>query len=215
MPKILPAAIVLEKNKVESDTAWLLLAEIDFNGTLFRITNNNASVTFGGDVYTSFPFDISSMDNNSSGQVPSLTLNVSNVTKAIQHYVEASNGLVDSTVKIMVVNSGHLTEDYTELTLNYTIMSSSVSQEWVTFKLGAPNPMMQRYPKDKYIAKYCNWTFNSPAIRAAGTNAGAECKYLGADTTCKRTKDDCESKNNLLNFGGYPGLSENGLRVIR
>lgn len=215
MPKTLSAALVLEKNKVASASVWFMLAEIDLNGTLLRITNNNADVLFNGENYTPFPFEVSSMDNNSSGKVPSLSLNVSNVTKAVQHYVEASQGLVDSIVKIMVVNSDNLTEDYTELTLNYTIINTSVSPEWVTFKLGAPNPMMQRYPKDRYLAKYCNWTYNSPAVRAAGENLGIECGYTGALTSCDRTQEDCEAHSNVRRFGGYPGLSENGLRVIK
>ncbi len=204
MAKTLPANLILEKNKVESSAVWMLIADIDLNGVMFYITDNNEDVTYGGNVYTSFPFTISSMDNNSSGKVPSLSMNVSNVTKGIMQYVEASNGLVNSEVVIRVVNSAHLTEDYSELTLEYTILSTSVTAEWISFKLGAPNPMMQRYPRDRYVAKYCNWLFKS-----------VECAYTGVDTTCDRTKDACELKGNLLRFGGYPGLSENGLRVIK
>jgi lambda family phage minor tail protein L len=204
MPKTLPANLVLEKNKVESQNVWYTLIVLDFDSQILRFTNNNEDVVFQTDTYVAFPFKLGSMTQNSSGTVPSLTLSVSNVNKTIFNYVENANGLVNSDVTLMIVNSGHLTEDYTELTMLFTIMKTSISTEWIDFTLGAPNPLMRKFPQDKYIAKYCNWQFKS-----------VECAYADEDLSCDRTKDDCEAKGNINRFGGYPGLSENGLRVIR
>lgn len=204
MPKTLPANVILEKNKVASQNPWLLLVDIDLNGTVARIVNNNESVTFQGEVYTPLPFTIGVVQQGTDGKVPSVELQISNINKAILSYVEQYTGLVEATVVLYVVNAGYLTEDYSEMTMHFSIMKTSVSAEWISFTLGAPSPLRRRYPQDKYIALYCNWVFKS-----------RECNYSGGDTTCLKTKDACEAKGNLLRFGGFPGLKEDGLRVVR
>lgn len=204
MPKALPAALILEKNKVESENVWYLLLEVTLDQELLRFTNNNEDVVFNSQTYTAFPFSIGALESNNTGKVPSVELQVSNITKGIMTHVESANGLINSNVTLMVVNSGHLTEDYTELTLHFTIMATSVDQEWITFTLGAPNPMMRRFPQDKYVARYCNWVYKS-----------VECGSTHPDISCNKTKTDCEAKGNLVHFGGYPGLAEDSLYVVR
>jgi phage-related protein len=98
--------------------------------------------------------------------------------------------------------------------MEFSITGADVDEEWVVFTLGAPNPMRQRFPRDRYIAYSCPWTFNSPTIRADGTNRGAECAYTGSDTTCRKTYADCKEKGNEARFGGFFGLSEDGFRVV-
>lgn len=204
MPKTLPANIILEKNKVESENPWLLLLDVHIDEDVIRIANNNADVTFDGETYQAFPFMIDAIKQTSSGKINGVSLSVSNVNKAILYYVESTNGLINSTVTLYVVNANLLTEDYSELTLHFTIMGASVDEEWIVFTLSSPSPLRRRFPQDKYLARFCNWTYK-----------GAECKSTHGDTTCKKTKDDCESKGNLANFGGYPGLFEDGLRIVR
>ena len=214
MPKTLPANIILAKNKTSNENPWLMLIDIDIDGTIIRLANNNDNVTFQSNTYQAFKFNIDAIKNSSGGKLNGVSLSVSNVEKTLSTYLEDTNGLVNSTVTLYIVNSALLTEDYSELTMYFTIMGATVDETFVTFILSTPSPLKKRFPQDKYIARYCNWTFNSPAVRAAGTNAGVECGYLGADTTCERTKDACELKANLPKFGGYPGLVEDGLRII-
>lgn len=204
MPKILPASVVLEKNKLESQNVWYFLVKLDAGDFSLYFTTNNEPVTYLGQVYDYFPMNIGNMDSNADGKVPGLTLSVSNVGKLLTFYMDTYEGFVDANITLMIVNSALLNEDYTELTLEYTIMSAEVSDEWVTFSLGGPNPLRQRFPAHIYVAKYCNWIFKS-----------VECKYTGPDATCDRSLEDCKLKNNRANFGGFPGLDASGLRVIR
>lgn len=203
------------KNSIEIATPWLNLLEIEIDGnTPLRVTDNNETVTFGGEDYRPFPFTISAINSDSAGKIPSITLTVSNVNNIIFPYVDRADGLIDTKVTLTVVNTAYLEEDYAELTLEFSILGATMDEEWASFTLGAPSPMRQRFPKDRYVANSCQWTFNSPTVRAAGTNAGAECAYQGSDTGCDKTYGDCKGKGNDARYGGFFGLSPNGFKVV-
>lgn len=118
--------------------------------------------------YTAFPFEIEPTKQTSKGEIPTLTVRVSNITRLIQPYLEALSGGIGSTVKIIVVNSAHLSEDYTELEMTFDVLACHTSVEWVTFTLGAPNPLRQRLPLYRYLALHCRWTYKLE-----------ECGYVG------------------------------------
>jgi phage-related protein len=203
MPKTLPAALVLEKNKIASANPWLLLADLNVDGEHLRIVNNNESITFQSNLYQAFEFKFDAITSTKDGKIPTFVLSVPNINRMFIPYIEDTNGLVDTTVDIYIVNAGLLSENYSELTMNFVVMGCNYDSQVITLQLSTPSPMRQRFPKNRFIAKYCPWPFK-----------GVECKYSGADTTCQRTHDDCEAKGNLLNFGGFPGLREDGFRVV-
>lgn len=204
MPKILPAAIVAEKNKLMSENPWIYLFEITISEAEYlRVCNNNENVSFEGNVYQAIPMQIDTFTQTKDGKIPSLSVSVSNVGKLLTYYTELYGGLVDCPVRLMVVNLGLLAEDYAELTFNFSITTTSIGSEWIVFSLGVPNPLKRRFPQHRYISKYCNWKFKS-----------VECKYSGTKTTCLRTWEDCTAHANTSNFGGYPGLTSDGFRIV-
>lgn len=201
--KTLPANVILEKNKIATTGAWLLLLDITLaDASVIRLARNNENVTFQSNTYTAFNFDIDSTKNNGRGEIPTVTLRVSNVSQLLQAYVEDANGGVGFTVKLWVVNSALLSENYAELAMTFDVLACESDSKWITFTLGAPNPLRRRYPLYRAIANSCNWTFK-----------GRECNYSGAVATCKRTLADCRSKNNSARFGGRPGLAGNGVKL--
>lgn len=206
--KTLPANLILSKNALASTDPWILLLEVtiptDPVQTL-RIARNTEDVTFQGNVYTAFSFEIDTVTESSKGELPSVSIRVSNVNQMMQSYIEEYDGLISQPVKLIVVNAQYLTEDYSELELNFDITACQATATWVTWKIGAPNPLARRFPLYRYIGMHCNWV---------GHFKGAECKYAGTATTCAGTLDDCDAKDNLANFGGYPGLAQGGIRVV-
>ena len=201
--KSLPANLILEKNKLATTSAWLLLVEITLpSATVIRLARNNENVTFQSNTYTAFPFDIDSTKSSGQGEIPQVQLRVSNVTRLLQAYVEQYNGGVGFTVKITVVNSALLAENYAELQMTFDVLACQSDSQWITFTLGAPNPLRRRYPLYRAIANHCNWTYK-----------GRECNYTGARATCKRTLADCQAHSNSARFGGRPGLSSPGIRL--
>ena len=206
--KKLPASLVLEKNKLAQNSAWLILLDIDIEGeSTIYLVRNNESVPFGNNTYQPFAFELDATKQESKGKIPTVGLSISNVTRIFANLLEVHNGGVGATVTLRVVNSALLTENYAELTIEYDVIATEVSEEWVSFTLGAPNPLRQRFPKYRYISGHCNWQFNYPA----GT--GAECGYTGEDTICTRTLDDCQGKGNSERYGGFLGLMSGGMRV--
>lgn len=200
----LPLALRIEKNKVAATAPWLLLLSVTLPDTsVVRLVSNNESIIFGGNTYQPFPFDLDVERTGSDKSVSELSLKVSNVTRALQPYLEQYSGLVGSGVRITVVHADNLTEDYASLTLDYEILATSCDEEWVSFTLGQPNLIRKRFPLYTAQPKMCVWKFKS-----------ASCGYTGGVTTCDNTLESCREKNNSPRFGGRPGLQSPGAKFL-
>lgn len=202
--KQLPADLIIEKNKIATPVPWILLLDIVLtDDTELYICRNNENVTFNGQLYTAVPFDIEPTKASARGEIPTVTLRVSNVTRALQPYLEKLDGGIGSEITLRVVNTAHLDEDYSELEIGFDVLSASSEVYWVTFILGAPNPLGKRFPSFQFIADHCRWRFKS-----------VECGYSGKASACKRTLSDCRLLKNSGRFGGFPGLSGSAARVV-
>ena len=200
----IPTIIVQEKNKLFTPDPWIVLLEIalDANTNLY-FCSNNEDVVFCGRTYTAFPFQIDQAKQTSKGEIPTVSLRVCNVTRLIHGYLESLDGAVGPRVTVKVVNAGHLSEDYTELDMTFSVLSTQADSEWVTFSLGSISPLRNRFPLYRFTALHCNWDFK-----------GFECAYAGAETDCDRTWERCQALGNTPRFGGYPGLNLIGWRMI-
>ena len=193
----LPLALRLEKNKLVSTAPWLILLAVTLpDTTVMRFARNTDDVVFGGHTYTAFAFDLGDTTNSGDGKIQGVSLKVANPGRVLQPYLEVSNGLVGCDVLLMVVHIDNLASDYTDLTLAYEVLTSDSAEDWVTFTLGAENPLRRRFPLQTAIPFSCNWPFK-----------GAECGYVGTAQTCARSLLACQALNNTARFGGRPGLS--------
>ena len=225
----LSSNLILAKNRTQNPDPWLILLKITLNdvgSTKIRLTRNNENVFFDDDsggnneVYTAFSFTLSAKTQTSTGEISHLELQVSNVTRLIQPYLEDLDGAIGSTVKIMVINYNNLTAtpngkvaDYADLIQEYDVLSTKSSAQWVTFVLGAPSPLRRPFPPDKYVAQNCAWQFDT------ATTPSPECDYrVNGDgtgkTTCKRTYSDCVNHGNETRYGGFLGLQTGGIRIV-
>lgn len=192
----LPLVLRVEKNKLVSTAPWLLLLDVTLPDTThIRLAKNTEDVTFGGNLYAAFAFDLGDIKSGSEGAVPSVTLEVYNPAQALTPFLEAHGGLVGCAVSMYVVHADNLGEDYTDLTLTFTVLASNLKGEKVQFSLGAENPMRRRFPLFSILPNSCGWTFK-----------GAECAYAGSATSCDRMLQTCRSLNNTSRFGGRPGI---------
>ena len=204
--RTLPSALIAEKNQLDGSEPWLVFLEITLPGDEKEyIVRNNEDITWpatAGQLYTAVPFELDMIEDSGSGEIPRVNLKISNVQRMLQGYLESYDGAIGATVKMTIVSVDHLDEDYSEFESTFDVIGSSANYEWVTFTLGAPNPLKQRFPLNKYIAKHCNWHYGS-----------VECGHSG-DASCDRTFASCEAKSNAHRFGGYFGLSKIGLRLV-
>lgn len=205
----LPANLIAEKNKLHSTEPWIILLEITLNDegpTILRLCNNTEDFNFEGNNYTAFPFKLGWIGSNVEGEIPKVTLQISNVTRLLTPYLNDLDGGLASTVTVTLVNHGLPGEDYSELELDFTVMGCEVDENWIMWSLGMFNPMNQRFPLFRYIANYCPYTFYND-----GTG---ECGYSGALTSCLHTLDACIAHGNEENFGGDLGMQNDGLRIV-
>lgn len=202
------AQLKREKNKLANEHPWIALLEIQITSSVsLYFCDNTEDITYNGHTYTAFPFMIDPIKQTSKGEMPTVSLMVANVTQVIHEYLELYDGGVESKVILTIVHSDYVenaayVEDFTELEMEFSVLKTEAVAEWITFTLGAINPLRRRYPNYRFMARHCNWEFKS-----------IECKYAGEETVCDRTYDRCEELNNVINFGGHHGLSQKGWRV--
>ena len=186
-----------EKNKLSTDSVFLILLEIQLQNTVY-ICYNNEDVTWQGQLYQAFPFEIGETSEDSDGSDPNVSLKISNVAQGFQWYVEDSGGGIGTQVILRVVNSKNM-NGAADLTEYYTVLSCKVDEQWVEFTLGTDYSARTRRPLDRYMKNSCPFAYK-----------GLRCGYNGNMTSCKHTLTDCRSHNNSARYGGFQGIDQKG-----
>lgn len=228
----LSMAAILEKNKLSSDKPWYLLLDIVLNpddpSTAVSLARNTDPVLYNGKTYDAYNFDLDVVEEKGNAELPQVQLRASNVGRLLEGSLTKYNGGVGASVTLSVVNEANMAGE-PDLTLEFTILSTSTDEEWVTFDLGADSPMRMPFPKNYYYATNCHHVYNSPAVQA-GTR-GRFCKFAGTDqtsmdlvnfptatfTTCDKTwngPNGCQAHKNQPNFGGFPNLDQQAIAGI-
>lgn len=170
-------------------------------GTPIRLVQNEVDITWNGETWTAFPFEIDVIGDWKKNELPQIVARVSNVARSIQGYIDDSDGGVQSQVGIYVVHGGNLGETTPLLELHYTVISTSCDHEWVTFTLSASNTFARRFPKNTCLKNICRYKFKDQW-----------CGYAGVETQCDRSLSRCRALSNSERFGGFPGIGFRGLR---
>jgi len=198
----LALAQILEKNKLASDGAYLVLLQVTLpDATVLRFARNTEDVSWNGETWTAFPFTLEEI-NDAKEETPKVEIKVSNVTRAVQYYLEQAEGGVGSEAHLYCVNS-NLMEDTTPIWDGvYTVTACKADNQWVSWTLGASSLFRKRFPKNRVNKLFCRFRFK-----------GDRCGYAGAETACNKTLARCRELNNSVRFGGFPGISSNGVYV--
>ncbi len=170
------ASYITEANKLSSSGAWVWLLEITTGSSpaTLRYTNNNANVTWSGNVYTKMPFVIEDVSVSISGAFPEYELQIGDVDVdgILRGLIKSADGLVGSTIRLMVVHSDHLDvttaaiDEYTE------VLSCENTATAIVFKIGMPTLLSRRFPRDRYSPGFCRHRFG-----------GSLCQYGLPDNT--------------------------------
>jgi lambda family phage minor tail protein L len=200
--KSLSSALILEKNRIATENPWLITLDVTWPDTTHSyFVRNTDNIEFQGRTYVAFPFEISTTDEQGKGNLPTVTLKISNVTRALTTFFESTGGAVGATVLIRVINAALLSENYADLELTYEVIAATIDAQWITATLGATNPLRYKFPRYRYLSLHCNWQFK-----------GVECAFTGEGATCNRTLDACIVYGNQGRFGGFPGI-DGGIRI--
>lgn len=197
----IPAAIIPDLNALSNTDGTILLVEIQLPtaGQTLRLARNTENVSWDGEEWVRFPFELDDLGEGRNGEVPQVAIRVSNVNRAIQSYIEEYDGGVDGTAIVRLVHGAHL--DLDEIVrLDYTILGCHANSEMVTFTLGTENMFAMRFPQNRILKNQCRWRFKD-----------SRCGYAGGETTCNKTLARCRDIGNSVRFGGFPGTGVGAL----
>jgi phage-related protein len=198
----LSAVAALEKNKIATTNAFLILIEVQFDGITIRVVNNNQDVEWpagSGQIWTAFPFRLGDITEDSRGEFPSWQLKISNVTKTMERYLEQYKGGTDVKVILRVVMSEHLDLAEPVMYETFSVENTSSDALWSMFNLGPAFSTKRRFPPETYRKNFCQFKFK-----------GIRCGYNGSAAECNKTLKRCRELGNSVRFGGEPGISGEG-----
>jgi len=199
--RTLPPSFIPEKNKLASADPTVLLLEAQISGLdPIYLARNNENIVSNGNTYQAFSFELDVIQETSKGDIPNIQLRVNNVTRALEYYFDQYEGFIDSKVILSDVHVAHPND--VVIAMDADIMSSNSDDQWIYLSLGAPSPLLFRFPPETYIAEFCSWTPGGP-----------ECAKGEATNVCRRTHADCVLYQNTQRFGGHLGLANPQLRI--
>lgn len=186
-----------EKNKLSTDSCFLILLEIRLQNIVY-ICYNNEDITWKGQLYQAFPFEIGEVAEDETTD-PHVSLKVSNVARGMQWYVEDSGGGVGTQVILRVVNSLNLNGD-ADLEEFFVVTDCKIDEQWIEFTLGNGYSAKTRRPLDRYMKNNCPFKYK-----------GIRCGYIGPMESCMHTLSDCRAHGNSRRFGGFAGIDQKGV----
>jgi len=221
IPLIQP--LIEEKNKISQYQPWLLfltLTNVAKTLTL-RLVRNTENITYKGQEYVAFPFDIDSIPEATLGSLPTLSIKVSNVDRQIQAYVEQDETfgsgweVIISLAHISQLNGTNLEDQVAEIEHKFQSLDLVADNQFLTINLGVKNPMLVKFPRQQYSGGFCQRTFNDGEGCPYSTQGLAPRTLL----TCRKTIGDCmarfsENRVNSRNEKiGLPFLAFNGIET--
>lgn len=203
MSKSLSVASVIEKNRLSSDTPFLICLDIDVidpaTGGLVEtmyVVRNTEAITFNGHTYQPASFDIELKQE--SGAQNEIKLSIKDYSNAVQQRMQQYGGGVGFTVSVTIVNAGALTQP-PEIVEYFEVVAAESSNYVCSFTLGAESAIANTFPRRRQARDFCQWRFRSE-----------ECGYTGPLKTCDlslKGKNGCAAHNNVIHFGAFPGIN--------
>lgn len=198
--RTLSTAALIEKNKLSTDSAWLILLEVTIGATVLKLVANNEDILWSGDTWQAFPFELDTVGETGKGEIPAITVKVSNVTGEVQRLLEANDGANGVPVVIRVINTD-VTTTTPELELSFVVESSTHDEQWITFRLTGANCLTRRVPRRRYLKNFCPFVYG-------GIECGVSAATMATYPTCNRTSANCTERWNFTRFGGFPWMPE-------
>jgi phage-related protein len=204
MSLTLPSALIAEKNKTSTTSAWLWFLEITLpDSTVLRYVRNTEAMTYGGNRYEPIYFKMSGIQATTEAGIPQVQLSIADPGRVIRAYVNDNSGLEDSDITLSRVNTKNLAEDHSELEYSFRIAGYSDNNQDAVFTLAAPNLLNRRFPLHEVTAVLCDHVYKDSYCAATSTL-----------TSCDGTWKQCIERNNQYRFGGEFALQHRARIIV-
>lgn len=196
MPLDVNSNVILEKNKINSSSEWLLLIKFTYENELpVRLCLTNEEVVWNSETWYPAIFSLTGIKETKGGDIPSVPLTIVDYNGIIVPILEEYSGAVGAIVDIYVVHSDYLAESDPWSYIDAEVISTILNNNYtISFQLGTEDMSNKRCPINKYHKNTCRFLFKS-----------VWCGYSGTEISCDRTFDRCTELNNQTRFGGFPG----------
>jgi lambda family phage minor tail protein L len=210
--------LMAEKNLLATGAQWVWLYEIEVPtdpATRYRFVGTPEQVTFRGNVYYPFPITHTVMRATESGDLPSLTVTVSNVSREIIATLEAHQGLIGQSARIILTNMEALTTGKPIIEQDFRVMTMTATEEACAAQLGDISLYETFFPGQRMMRNFCRHQYRSAACGYSVPTSHANylstcdksldgpngCQVHGASETAAGTAVIHPNR-----FGGFPGI---------
>lgn len=208
----LSVVTVLEKNRLASDSPFLMLLMVEIvdfetnipTGEYLYLVKNNEPIMYLGHEFTPCEFEVDLRSEVNAA--PSITLTIVDYTRVVHNRLDALGGGVGSNATVTILNKEAIDENRVEVVQTYKVVSASAAAYIITWTLGAEDALSITFPKRKMIRDRCGWRYKDAAT----------CGYTGDKPLCDLTLNgpngcdkhvDSNGVGNQLRFGGFSSLS--------
>lgn len=216
-----PSIALLEKNLLATGQKFLWLYEIEVPTdppTRYRFVRDQTPVTYRGNLYSPFPISHGKTRSDTKGNLPTVSLTISSVSRELVSYLNEYNGMVAQPVRLILTHELAIATGVPVWQQDYQIMNSTVSEEAVQAVLGEVYISSAKVPAQRMMRFYCRHQYQDAMCGYAVDPS--HIKYL---STCDKSLDGIdgcrvhgvsESSAGLpalhpKRFGGFPGIPEN------
>lgn len=218
-PHVPPIAL-LEKNLLATGEKFVWLYEVEVPTdppTRYRLVRNTQPITFRGNVYSPFPVSHTETKLDDRGNLPTVDLTVSNVSRELMSTLNSHDGLVGQPVRIILTHDLTIVTGQSIWEHNYKVIKTTATDKIVSVKLGDLNLYDVKVPAQKMMRYYCRHQYQDAycgyAVDPSHENYLSTCdKTLGGTNGC-RTHGRSEAYAGIPvlhpeRFGGFPGIPE-------
>lgn len=184
-----------------SPVAYRFLA--GYNKTITYFTPGTASSVS----YDPFPVVRGEIEQDDGTKIPSMNVNIGMADQEFTSYIENNDALRRNRVRIVTVPYAELRNASACLIDTYYVDGGTIDhdKEVASFQLTSKGQVADvTLPLRRMRRDQCQWKYNASDCLASSVDG--EWITARADTACRKTKDDCASKDNVINYGAYPGI---------
>lgn len=213
-----PTIFFREKNLLATGERWIWLYEIEVPTdpvTRYRFVRDPEQVTFRKNIYYPFPISHNAVSEDIEGNLPTVGLTVSNVSREVISTLESYSGLVGQPARIILTHELALTSGSSIAEHDFKILSTHVDVSSVSAQLGDVSLYETTIPGTRMIKHYCRHQYRGGACGYSVDISDDD--YLAS---CDKTFDGpngCEAHGTSETdagvpvihperFGGFPGI---------
>ena len=215
----IPVVVLQEKNQLATLGRFIWLYEVDVPTdpvTRYRLVRSPESVSFRGQTYSPFPITHAASQLSSSGDLPSVQVTISNVSREIISTLENYEGLIGQPAKIILVHSLSLGPNGQSVAEEpFEIITSSADAASATFTLGSRDLWDMTIPASRIMKNSCRHQYKNGACGYALDTSDAN--YLSSCDKTLHGPNGCNAHGASYTaagftpihphrFGGFPGI---------